>query len=292
MTHLDHRKPPTRAARSKHSASSPSSDAASRKTTGRSAGDGTGRQTTDRSLGDGTGRQTTDRSLGDGTGRRKTSNSHSAGSPSSDGTRRRKASRSHSAIGAAVVGGAAMVAAFAFILTNGNSHTTDDSIRTGSLPQATSTVAQPRTNSAPTLASGKADRKPPVGKTTTSKTTAGKTSATPNTGSESPTFRRGQWIAVVDSVQADAGVAADQLAKGLAAKLIAAGVPAKALLASGQYPGLANSSFEPIRGTWIVYIGPVSSADAANTLCVSPKTQKAVGAIPACPTYEPATVHN
>ncbi|WP_157979813.1 hypothetical protein [Kribbella monticola] len=185
-----------------------------------------------------------------------------------------------------------MVAAFAFILTNGNSQTTDDGIRTGSEPQPTPSVLQPSNNAGPTLASGKADRKPPVGKTATSKATTAKPPATPNTGSESPTFRRGQWIAVVDSVQADAGVAADQLAKGLAAKLIAAGVPAKALLASGQYPGLANSSFEPIRGTWIVYIGPVSSADAANALCVSPKTQKAVGTLPACPTYEPATVHN
>jgi hypothetical protein len=83
----------------------------------------------------------------------------------------------------------------------------------------------------------------------------------------------------------DAGV----LAKNLAAKLIAAGVPAKAMLANGQYPGLANSSLEPIRATWIVYLGPTSSSATAIDVCSSPKTQKAYGSQPVCPTYEPAT---
>ncbi len=237
MTHLDHRKPPARAARRKQSNATPTS--------------------------------------------------HAAG---------RKPNRSHSAIGAAVVAGAAMVAAFAFILTNGSSDsTTDDSIRTGSLPNASAPAVQPSSNPTP-AASGKADRKPPAGKTAPGKSTTStrttKSAAPPNTGSQSPTFRRGQWIAVIDSYPTDAGMPADQLARTLAAKMIAAGVPAKALLANGQYPGLANSSFEPISNTWIVYVGPFSSADAANALCVSSKTQQAYGTLPACPTHEPAKAQN
>jgi hypothetical protein len=236
VTHLDHRKPPARAARRKQSASV----------------------------------------------------------PSSDGTVRKKPNRSHSAVGAAVVAGAAMVAAFAFILTNGSSNpsTTDDGIRTGSLPQASTPAAQP--NPAPSVTSGKADRKPPSAQTSTrtGTGTVTKSVAPPNTGSESPAFRRGQWIAVLETFSTDAGMPADQLAKDMATKMIAAGLPAKALLAAGQYPGLANSNFQPIRDTWIVYLGPFSSAQAANTLCNSPKTQAAYGSLPACPTHEPATAHN
>ncbi|MEU0094986.1 hypothetical protein [Kribbella sp. NPDC006257] len=215
--------------------------------------------------------------------------------PTSHGSGRKKANRSHSAIGAAVVAGAAMVAAFAFILTNGRSDSTDDSIRTGSLPQASTPAVQPSSNPTP-AASGKADRKPPAGKTAPGKSTASTrttTSATPpDTGSQSPVFRRGQWIAVVDSYPTDAGIPADQLARSLAAKMIAAGVPAKALLANGQYPGLANSNLEPTINTWIVYVGPFPSADAANALCVSTKTQQAYGSLPACPTHEPAKAEN
>jgi hypothetical protein len=238
VTHLDHRKPPARAARRKQSNATPSS--------------------------------------------------HGSG---------RKPNRSHSAIGAAVVAGAAMVAAFAFILTNGSSNpsTTDNSIRTGSLPQGSAPAVQPSSDPTP-AASGKADRKPPAGKTAPGKsTTSSRTTnsvATPNTGSQSPTFRRGQWIAVIDSYPTDAGMPADQLARTLAAKMIAAGVPAKALLANGQYPGLANSSFEPISNTWFVYVGPFPTADAANALCVSAKTQQAYGTLPACPTHEPAKAQN
>lgn len=215
-------------------------------------------------------------------------------SPVSHGSGRKKASRSHSAIGAAVVAGAAMVAAFAFILTNGRSDsTTDDSIRTGSLPQASTPAVQP--NSTP-AASGKADRKPPAGKTAPGKSTTStrttKSATPPDTGSQSPVFRRGQWIAVIDSYPTDAGIPADQLARSLAAKMIAAGVPAKALLANGQYPGLANSNLEPTINTWVVYVGPFPTADAANALCVSAKTQHAYGSLPACPTHEPAQAEN
>jgi hypothetical protein len=189
-----------------------------------------------------------------------------------------------------------MVAAFAFIITNGNSDsTTDDSIRTGSLPQASTPAALPKSNPAPSVSSGKADRKPATGKTSTrtgTGTGTTKSVAPPNTGADSPTFRRGQWIAIIDSYPSDAGMPAAQLAKGMAAKMIAAGVPAKALLANGQYPGLANSSFEPVRDTWFVYLGPVDSAETANTLCTSAKTKRAYGSLLACPTHEPATAHN
>jgi hypothetical protein len=61
------------------------------------------------------------------------------------------------------------------------------------------------------------------------------------------------------------------------------------MLASGQYPGLANSNLEPIRDTWIVYFGPVSSSATALSVCSSPATRKAYGGQPVCPTYEPAT---
>jgi hypothetical protein len=175
-----------------------------------------------------------------------------------------------------------MVTAFAFILTNGNSTpTTDDHLRAGAVPLVTTPSATPSADPAPSIDATKADRNP----------NARKTSAppAPNTGPESPSFRRGQWIAVLDTYPADVGMAADQLAKNLAAKLIAAGVPAKAMLANGQYPGLANSNLEPIRDTWIVYLGPTTSSATALTLCSSPKTQTAYGSQPVCPTYEPAT---
>lgn len=195
---------------------------------------------------------------------------------------RKKPNRSHSAIGAAVVAGAAMVAAFAFILTNGNSTpTTDDRLRTEPVPPVTTPSVVPSADPAPSIDASKADRNPNAAKPATP--------VTPNTGPESPTFRRGQWIAVLDTYPADVGMDAGVLAKNLAAKLIAAGVPAKAMLANGQYPGLANSSLEPIRATWIVYLGPTSSSAAAIDVCSSPKTQKAYGSQPVCPTYEPAT---
>ncbi|HEY0472484.1 MAG TPA: hypothetical protein VGD34_12480 [Kribbella sp.] len=193
----------------------------------------------------------------------------------------KKPNRSHSAIGAAVVAGAAMLTAVAFILSNGNSTpTTDQPLRGGAVPLITTPSATPSATTAPSIDASKADRNPSPAKATP---------PPPNTGPESPTFRRGQWIAVLDTYPTDVGMAADQLAKNLAAKLIAAGVPAKAMLASGQYPGLANSNLEPIRDTWIVYFGPVSSSATALAVCSSPATRKAYGGQPVCPTYEPAT---
>ena len=125
---------------------------------------------------------------------------------------------------------------------------------------------------------------PSSAKPSTQQTTS---AALPNTGQTSPAFKRGQWIAVLDTYPTDAGLEADQLARQLAAKLIKAGVPARAMLANGQYPGIANSSLEPVTSTWIVYLGPVASAQTALTICQAPQTQR-VHDSPACPTYEPA----
>lgn len=199
---------------------------------------------------------------------------------------RKKSKRSHSAVGAAIVAGAAMVATFAFILTNGGS----SSPQTGDSPPpvlAPQTSAPPSTspsgNPAPAAASTvKADRKPPVAPETTAAATA-----SPYTGPQSPVFRRGQWIAVMDKYQTDAGMEAAQLAKQLAAKMIAAGVPARAMLLNGQYPGVANSNLQPETGAWVVYLGPFKSAEMALTVCQEPKTQQAYSSL-ACPTYEPA----
>lgn len=201
----------------------------------------------------------------------------------------RKAQRSHSAIGASIVAAAAMLAVFAFILTRGSAGpTTDDGLRTGAVPNGAAApaegVATPSPDPEPSASTAKADRKPPPS------TPAPKTRAsTPavNTGPTSPAFKRGQWIAVLDKYPTDVGLEADTLAKATAAKLIAAGVPAKAMLVNGQYPGVADSSMEPITDSWVVYLGPGASSEQVLELCSAPKTQKAYSN-PACPTYEPA----
>ncbi|WP_026163481.1 SPOR domain-containing protein [Kribbella catacumbae] len=199
---------------------------------------------------------------------------------------RKKSKRSHSAVGAAIVAGAAMVATFAFILTNGGSSTpqTSDNPPPVVAPQTSAppASASPSGNPAPAASTVKADRKPPVAPVTTAATTT-----TPNTGPQSPVFRRGQWIAVIDKYPTDAGMEADQLAKQLAGKMIAAGVPARAMLLNGQYPGVANSNLQAETGAWVVYLGPFKSAEAALNVCQEPKTQQAYGSL-ACPTYEPA----
>ncbi|ADB31321.1 hypothetical protein Kfla_2245 [Kribbella flavida DSM 17836] len=186
--------------------------------------------------------------------------------------------RSSAVIGAAVVASTAILGTFGFILSNG---TTPDPQAGSGTVRDTATSAPPSTEPAPALPStAKADRKPAV--------TPSASSAPPNTGPESPKFRRGQWIAVLDTYPTDAGMAADQLAKDLAGQLIKAGVPAKALLATGQYPGLTTSDLRPVSDAWIVYIGPATSSEAAINLCVSPKIQR-IHANNACPTYEPAS---
>ncbi|ONI76520.1 hypothetical protein BWI15_04210 [Kribbella sp. ALI-6-A] len=190
--------------------------------------------------------------------------------------------RSHAAVGAAVVAVTAVIGTLAFVLTNGSS------------PEAGSGTGTSRDSVAPSAPGGndpapaapstaKNGRKPAVPSSETSTTT----STTPNTGPESPTFRAGQWIVVLDTYPTDAGMAADQLAKSLAGKLINSGVPARALRASGQYPGLADAGGDPMTDTWIVYLGPATSSAAAVNACSSPKVQK-VHANNACPSYEPA----
>ncbi len=205
------------------------------------------------------------------------------------GAVKKKPNRSHSAVGAAIVAGAAMVATFAFILTNGNSTppTGEGSLPPAVVPESSAPQApaqEPSANPAPAASTAKADRKPPPPKPVAKPTTE----AAPNTGKDSPTFEPGQWIAVLDTYPTDAGLPADHLAKELAGKLIKAGVPARAMLTDGQYPGIANSRQKPIADTWMVYIGPASSAADALTVCQAPKTQQAYDS-PACPTYEPAT---
>lgn len=202
----------------------------------------------------------------------------------------RKAQRSHSAIGASIVAAAAMLAVFAFILTRGPSGpTTDDGLRTGAVPNGVAAPAEGAATSSPdpepSAGTAKADRKPPPSTAAAPKLRA--TTPAVNTGPTSPAFKRGQWIAVLDKYPTDVGLEADTLAKGTAAKLIAAGVPAKAMLVNGQYPGLADSSMEPMTDSWVVYLGPGTSSEQVLDLCSAPKTQKAYRN-PACPTYEPA----
>jgi hypothetical protein len=205
---------------------------------------------------------------------------------------RKKSKGSTAAVGAAIIAGAAVVATFVFVLTNGGSSTP----QSGNPPvPAPHTSATPKTKGAAApaaVSTVKADRKPPAPKPTApkptvAKTTTTKTSATPNTGPATPVFRRGQWIAVLDKYPTDAGMDAEQVAKEVAAKLIAAGVPGRAMFLNGQYPGIANSNLEPETDEWVVYLAALPSAEAAFNLCTAPKTQ-AIHSNIACPTYEPA----
>jgi hypothetical protein len=205
--------------------------------------------------------------------------------------RARKPQRSHSAVGAAIVAAAAMVAVFAFILTRGASTpTTDEGLRAGAAANgggAAPAAGVPTQSSdpSPSVNTAKADRKPPA--SSAAPKIKAETSATPNTGPTSPAFKPGQWIVVIEKYPTDVGMAADQTAKALAVRLITAGVPAKAMLVDGQYPGIANSSLEPVTDTWIVYLGPGTSSAQMLDLCSLPKTQRAYSS-PACPTFEPA----
>ncbi|MFG1819693.1 hypothetical protein ACGFIF_38445 [Kribbella sp. NPDC049174] len=202
----------------------------------------------------------------------------------------RKPQRSHSAVGAAIVAAAAMVAVFAFILTRGSSNPpTDDGLRGGAVANggagAPAASAPKSTDPSPSVNTAKADRKPPA--SSAAPKAKAQTSATPNTGATSPVFKRGQWIVVMEKYPTDVGMDAEQLAKSTAVKMITAGVPAKAMLVNGQYPGIANSSLEPVTDTWIVYLGPGTSSAQMLDLCSDSRTQR-VHSSPACPTFEPA----
>jgi hypothetical protein len=190
--------------------------------------------------------------------------------------------RSHAAVGAAVVAVTAVIGTLAFVLTNGSPSPEAGSGTDTGRDTVVPSAAPSNDPTPPSTA--KNGRKPAVPSSEASKTT---TSTTPNTGPESPTFRAGQWIVVLDTYPTDAGMAADQLAKSLAGKLINSGVPARALLANGQYPGLAGADGDPMTDTWIVYLGPATSSAAAVNVCSSAKVQKE-HPNNACPTYEPA----
>ncbi|WP_132207578.1 hypothetical protein [Kribbella steppae] len=188
---------------------------------------------------------------------------------------------------------AAMVAVFAFILTRGSSTPpTDDGLRVGGAanggagPPAAAAPSQ-STDPSPSVNTSKADRKPPASSASPKAKVQTPPSATPNTGATSPAFKRGQWIVVMEKYPTDVGMDADQLAKATAVKMITAGVPAKAMLVNGQYPGISNSSMEPVTDTWIVYLGPGTSSGQMLDLCSDPRTQR-VHSSPACPTFEPA----
>ncbi|WP_433167257.1 hypothetical protein [Kribbella sp. CA-247076] len=249
MTPVDHRRPPARTARSQHR-----SPSRSHKSPSRSQHKSPPRQRAET-------RQST---------------SH-------------RPQRSHSAVGAAIVAAAAMVAVFAFILTRGSSTPpVEEGFRIGaaadggSAPSAPG-VAAKSSDPSPSVNTAKADRKPPV----SSVPPKAKATATPNTGPATPAFKRGQWIVVMEKYPTDVGMDAEQLAKATAIKMITAGVPAKAMLVDGQYPGIANSSMQPVLDTWMVYLGPGTSAAAMGDLCATPKTQAAYSNT-ACPTFEPA----
>jgi hypothetical protein len=182
-----------------------------------------------------------------------------------------------------------MVAVFAFILTRGSSTPpTDGALGLGAAADGGAAAAAPNvptqsSDPSPSVNTAKSDRKPPA----SSAVPKLETSATPNTGPTSPVFKRGQWIVVMEKYGTDGGLDAEPLAKATAVKLINAGVPAKAMLVNGQYPGIANSSLEPVTDTWIVYLGPGTSSAQMLNLCSAPATQRAYSS-PACPTYEPA----
>jgi hypothetical protein len=179
-----------------------------------------------------------------------------------------------------------MVAVFAFILTRGSSEPpTDEGLPAGAAanPPAASAPTQ-STDPSPSVNTSKADRKPPASSTAPKKT---QTTAPPDTGPTTPVFKDGQWIVVMEKYPTDVGMDAEQLAKDTAIKMITAGVPAKAMLVDGQYPGIANSSLEPVTDTWVVYLGPGRSPAQMVDQCSLPKTQ-AAHSNSACPTFEPA----
>ncbi|GAA1580263.1 MULTISPECIES: hypothetical protein [Kribbella] len=194
---------------------------------------------------------------------------------------RRKKKRSRSAVSAGIVAGLALLAVCAVILTRGTTAApTADGRQMGS---GTDDGA-----AAPTASAGsvtKADRKPPVSQTQPLQPTAKVQTTSPppvNTGPDSPKFKHGEWIAVLDKYPADAG----DTAKATATKVTRAGIPAKAMLVNGQYPGLKDSSLAPVTGTWMVYLGPGTSSEQMVNLCQDPRTQAAYPN--PCPTYEPA----
>ncbi|MEU4197277.1 hypothetical protein AB0E69_35635 [Kribbella sp. NPDC026611] len=207
--------------------------------------------------------------------------------PRSEQRSARKAQRSHSAIGAAIVAAAAMVAIFAFILTRGSSQDPPaDGLRLGSgADVGAAGPAAPASSSEPNTT--KADRNPPASAKSAPRATKPQVSTPPvDTGPVSPKFRPGQWIVVLEKYTADVGDA-EKAARDTATKLSKGGIPAKAMLVNGQYPGMVNSSWEPVTNTWFVYLGPGTTSKQVLNQCSDTRTQR-LYSNPACPTYEPA----
>ncbi|MFD7158946.1 hypothetical protein ACFV9C_30410 [Kribbella sp. NPDC059898] len=192
---------------------------------------------------------------------------------------RRKKKRSRSAVSAGIVAALALAAVLGFILTRGTTTSPSaDGLQIGS--GTDNGAAAPTTSASGTATKG--DRKPPVSQTQPTVKVQTTTLPPVNTGPESPKFKHGEWIAVLDKYPADAG----DTAKATATKVTRAGIPAKAMLVNGQYPGLKDSSLAPVTGTWMVYLGPGPSSEQMVNLCQDPRTQAAYPS--PCPTYEPA----
>jgi Fibronectin type III domain len=92
------------------------------------------------------------------------------------------------------------------------------------------------------------------------------TGQTPGSGPDSPIFTPDQWVAAVNQIPADSGIA-ETSARDLAQDLTQAGVPAGVLLANGQYPGLLNASGQPLTNSWVVYTNPGTDPQQIQNTC-------------------------
>lgn len=107
-------------------------------------------------------------------------------------------------------------------------------------------------------------------------------------GADSPVFAAGQWVAVVELYPTDNGVTSEDAARDLAGRLATAGMPSGVLLARGQYPGIIDPNGVPLRNAWVVYIGPGTSADQVQRLCID-KAKKTIDPLAFCVPRQPAT---
>ena len=106
-------------------------------------------------------------------------------------------------------------------------------------------------------------------------------------GADSPAFAAGQWVAVVELYPTDDGVTAENAARDLARRLATAGVPSGVLLARGQYPGITDPNNLPLKNAWAVYIGPGTSPDQVQGLCLD--KAKKIDSLALCAPRQPAT---
>ncbi len=113
------------------------------------------------------------------------------------------------------------------------------------------------------------------------------TASIPVPGADSPVFAAGQSVAVVELYPTDNGVTSENAARDLAGRLAAEGVPSGVLLARGQYPGITDPNNRPLQNAWVVYIGPGTSADQVQRLCID--KGKKVDPLALCAPRQPAT---